>query len=59
MILAWASPFKHAFAKQSETINNCTINIQEKLTTRGIEGMSMYAKNFLLTYYNLECNIHV
>ena len=22
-----------------------------------IEGMSMYAKNFLLTFYNLECNI--
>ena len=51
---------KHDFAKQSllfsipETINNCAINIKEKLTTHSIEGMSMYAKNFLLTFYNLE-----
>ena len=54
---------KHEFAKQSllfsipETINNCALNIKEKLTTHSIEGMSMYAKNFLLTFYNLECNI--
>ena len=54
---------KHDFAKQSlllsipETINNCAIYIKEKLTTHSIEGMSMYAKNFLLTYFNLECNI--
>ena len=54
---------EHDFAKQSllfsipETISNCAINIKEKLTTHSIEGMSMYAKNFLLTYYNLECNI--
>ena len=40
-----------------ETINNCTINIKEKLTTHSIEGMSMYPKNVLLTHYNLECNI--
>ena len=51
------------FEKQSlvfcipETINYCTINIKEKLTTDIIEGMSKYAENFLLTYYNLECNI--
>ena len=54
---------KHEFAKQSllfsipETISNCALNIKEKLTTHSIEGMSMYAKNFLLTFYNLECNI--
>ena len=54
---------KHEFAKQSllffipETINNCALNIKEKLNTHSIEGMSMYAKNFLLTFYNLECNI--
>ena len=54
---------KHEFAKQSllfsipETINNCALNIKEKLTTHSIEGISMYAKNFLLTFYNLECNI--
>ena len=54
---------KHEFAKQSllfsipETINNCALNIKEKLTTQSIEGMSMYAKNFLLTFYNLEYNI--
>ena len=54
---------KHEFAKQSllfsipETINNCAINIKKKLTTHSIEGMSMYAKNFLLTFYNLECDI--
>ena len=27
------------------------------MTTHSIEGMSMYTKNFLLTYYKLECNI--
>ena len=54
---------KHDFAKQSllfsipETINNCAINIKEKLTTHSIEGMSMYAKNVLVTFYNSECNI--
>ena len=54
---------KHDFAKQSllfcipESINNCTINIKEKLTTHSIGGESMHAKQFLLTYYNLECNI--
>ena len=55
--------FYYKYAKQSllfsipETINNCALNIKEKLTTHSIEGMSMYAKNFLLTFYNLECNI--
>ena len=54
---------KHEFAKQSllfsipETINNCALNIKAKMTTHSIEGMSMYAKNFLLTFNNLECNI--
>ena len=54
---------KHDFANQSlifcipETLNNCTINIKEKLPTHSIEGMSMYTKNFLLTHYNLEGNI--
>ena len=38
-------------------MNNCAINIKEKLTTHSIEGMSLYAKNFLLPFYNLECNI--
>ena len=40
-----------------ETTNNCAINIKEKLTTHSIEGESMYAIFFLLTYYNLECYI--
>ena len=52
---------KHDFAKQSllfyiaETINNCTINIKEKLTNHSIEGMSMYANTFywLIIIYNV------
>ena len=59
----YKSRIKHDFAKQSllfsilETINSCAINIKEKLTTHSIESMSMYAKNFLLSFFNLKCNI--
>lgn len=54
---------KHEFAKKRirysipEFINNCPALIKDKLHTHSIKGLSLYAKNYYLNLYRMECQI--